>query len=1781
MTKSIDRKMKGRSLSRMGRRDRLTALRRSCRPQFEPLEERMMLTVIPVTTTADVVNATDGVTSLREAVAIANANPGDTISLSAPGGDYNLDPALGELLITASTGISGHGDTVQVDGWSRAFHIEGSVDVTFSDFTVTGSQGTDGRGGALLVEGGSPTVTLDEMRFINNTADGVDAPDGNNPSGSSPVGFDGSPSYGGAVYFRGTAGGSLTVTNSTFAGNAAVGGDGGRATEATGGNGALGVGGAIYLAAGAARLSIDNSTFDHNEARGGLGGGVATTHPDNIYYGGDGGDAYGGAIAAEGGGVTLADSTFTNNRALAGDGYSELAFGDTARSALLVSVIGPGSNGTAYGGAIVNRAGTLNVSQTGFLANVAAGGRLDQQLPFSGGIGGRSTEHGGDGGSAVGGAIEAGLGSLVVDASAFVGNIAQGAPGGTGGGSFPESIYNGQRFIPQDGKNGGDGGRGGGAAGAAISAGMLGSDGSVTITRSIFAENGALGGDGGSGGSGHGNSNGIGGDGGKGGMGGGASGTLFLSDGAGLYNISDSVFTGNRLAGGNGGQGGQGGFGSLDSNKLITGGDGGDGGNGGFAGGGGITLSITNESVNVRIERTTISANVIAGGWGGSAGHGADSLQFAGSGGRGGNGGGAQGAGVSLGGLGVQATIDSSTIYGNLGLAGDGGNGGSGGSSDQQGGDGGDGGTGGSAIGGGVAFVGGSLTATATLAAATIAGNVLEAGGAGRGGNAGSGYLSSPAERTLPIIYGGRIKTIGSYAIFWNAGYNPFNTTASTAPTSNGLYARANVTSTTDPYDPIAGAAAASVVAGGAAGGAEAGLAVDALLSFLGPAGTAVFGGAAPAAGAGDIVGFSAAGPFLIAGLLIAEGAIFTGLGIYYSIAAGSLDQGFRILYDQLDKPAIGRYDMSTLLFGGTDTTVDSPEPPPHYAGRAGARGTAGDARGGGAFASGAGQFLVGRTILGDNRTITVEPDPTFDQLPASIQQEELDSYVHALGIQTSGPITVQHPFDQRVLVEDLTTRPTDPPRGVPYDFNIIQYHNDDFAQSGITSVASQGANFIGGTASAAFNQPLDQSGTLASPLALKSVGRLALNGGLTPTLKLRDDSPARGAGPQLAAAETAQNGYTWAAGTRADIGAWGGAPNQAPVSTGPITFDVPQGGSLALTADQLLSQITDANGDGLVITSLDTSGLHGSATLDRSGNLVDTATNILKDNSSGVVTALHYTLRGVSFSGDETFTIVVSDGAASTLVPVTIHVLPLIHSVQVGAQTGTATYGDTTHTVTYDVSAVRGVSGTISNATYSISSSELPAAVIAGASFSNNPVSSSGTDPIPGTSLSLSVPNTLAAGTYTFTVTLTAGSASASGTGTLTVGQRALTVTANNLTKTYGDTVTFAGTEFTTSGLVNSDTVSSVSLASAGAAATAVVSGSPYAITASNAAGSGLANYTITYAPGQLTVTPAPTTVALSSSTNTSVPGQYVTFTATVAAARGGTPGGSVTFQDGGSVLATVALSGGSASCAVPLVALGGHSVTASYNPDSNHTASASSALSQAVQPVAFEPGPQAGQWVLYVGGTNSDDTIAIQIQPQTNGPDEALVTIQTKGVAGQYRSGWISPPSGSITRLYAYGLDGNDTITVLDQKPGVTAMLFGGNGNDTITAGKGPTALVGGAGNDTLIGGDGPTLLTGGGGSDMLNAGKGNTILIGGSTDLDTPTPANLAALDQVLSAWSSGGVSAASALLNSPTVHDDGAADVLSSGAGMDWFLVNLVQDTVKKQKTGDLVTETTGS
>ncbi len=160
-------------------------------------------------------------------------------------------------------------------------------------------------------------------------------------------------------------------------------------------------------------------------------------------------------------------------------------------------------------------------------------------------------------------------------------------------------------------------------------------------------------------------------------------------------------------------------------------------------------------------------------------------------------------------------------------------------------------------------------------------------------------------------------------------------------------------------------------------------------------------------------------------------------------------------------------------------------------------------------------------------------------------------------------------------------------------------------------------------------------------------------------------------------------------------------------------------------------------------------------------------------------------------------------------------------------------------------------------------------------------------------------------------------------GNGTLTVNPASLSITANNRSKTYGQTVTFAGTEFTTIGLLNSDTVSSVTLTSPGAAATATVAGLPYSIVPSAAAGTGLNNYTINYNNGTLTINPATLTITANNRSKTY--GQTVTFAGTEFSSVGllnSDTVGSVTLTSPGA--ATTATVAGSPYSIVPSAAAG-----------------------------------------------------------------------------------------------------------------------------------------------------------------------------------------------------------------------------------------------------------------
>jgi hypothetical protein len=135
-------------------------------------------------------------------------------------------------------------------------------------------------------------------------------------------------------------------------------------------------------------------------------------------------------------------------------------------------------------------------------------------------------------------------------------------------------------------------------------------------------------------------------------------------------------------------------------------------------------------------------------------------------------------------------------------------------------------------------------------------------------------------------------------------------------------------------------------------------------------------------------------------------------------------------------------------------------------------------------------------------------------------------------------------------------------------------------------------------------------------------------------------------------------------------------------------------------------------------------------------------------------------------------------------------------------------------------------------------------------------------TAPVPGTfSYSPAAGTVLHAGqgqalTVTFVPDDTNQYATATGSVALDVLAQPLTITSGSTNKTYGETMTFLGTEFTVTGLVNGDIVSSVTLTSPGTAASAPVGN--HSIVPSAPVGINAANYNINFVAGSLMVQPA-----------------------------------------------------------------------------------------------------------------------------------------------------------------------------------------------------------------------------------------------------------------------------------------------------------------------------------
>lgn len=415
------------------------------------LEDRTVPTTFVVRNLAD-----SGTDSLRQAVLLANINPGaDVIRFAPAARDGTISLTTGELVLTDTVRIDGPGaDRLAVSGTntSRVFRIAVGVTASIDDLTITHGNASL-RGGGIRNDG---TLSLSHAVVTDNTVTGV-------PGLGMAV-----DAFGGGVFSSGT----LAVRHTRFEDNLSVGGAGTPGVPSS-----AGLGGAIAsIGSAAAAATVSHSTFVDNQAAGGAAGAGPFAR-----------NGLGGAIMNDAGTFDIAHSRFHDNRAVGGAS---------------VTTVG----GTGMGGAVMNAAAVgdaiLNVRHSTFTDNVAVGG--------SGGAGGAAQV--GRGG-AIGNLLPAFLpptttvqAVVTVDHSVILGNRAEGGAGGIAGNGLGGGLSNENRgvlrvshsLIALNAAVGGASptGVGGSGLGGGIYTGPANAFGPTTLTleRSVIALNAAEGG---------------------------------------------------------------------------------------------------------------------------------------------------------------------------------------------------------------------------------------------------------------------------------------------------------------------------------------------------------------------------------------------------------------------------------------------------------------------------------------------------------------------------------------------------------------------------------------------------------------------------------------------------------------------------------------------------------------------------------------------------------------------------------------------------------------------------------------------------------------------------------------------------------------------------------------------------------------------------------------------------------------------------------------------------------------------------------------------------------------------------------------------------------------------------------------------------------------------------------------------------------------------------------------------------------------------------------------
>jgi CSLREA domain-containing protein len=296
-----------------------------------------------VTTTADTVDDTDDLVSLREAITTANTLPSDDTIVIVVSGVIRLGGALpalaanGRLTITSpqtvSVTISGDVDANGAGnaGDVRVFEVAGGANVALDRLTISGGfvSGSGVRGGGILNNG---ALAVTNTVVSGNRGDDFSTGGGVSNAGTltitnSTVSANTTHFNGGGIYNQGT----LTLANSTLSDNSTgVNGSGGGVfnfgtlivTNATlANNRTAGSGGGIHNSTNRS-LSITGSTFSGNRANS-EGGGIFNAGQlslSNSTLGGNTANSGGGVANvanpfAPAGNATIVNTTISGNQA--------------------------------------------------------------------------------------------------------------------------------------------------------------------------------------------------------------------------------------------------------------------------------------------------------------------------------------------------------------------------------------------------------------------------------------------------------------------------------------------------------------------------------------------------------------------------------------------------------------------------------------------------------------------------------------------------------------------------------------------------------------------------------------------------------------------------------------------------------------------------------------------------------------------------------------------------------------------------------------------------------------------------------------------------------------------------------------------------------------------------------------------------------------------------------------------------------------------------------------------------------------------------------------------------------------------------------------------------------------------------------------------------------------------------------------------------------------------------------------------------------------------------